>query len=151
MDPFNLARFRTAQEGVFERAREELRAGRKRSHWMWFMFPQMRGLGASETSRFYGIGSRAEAEAYLGDLELGARLIELFGIVAMQEGASARAIFGSSDDQKFRSCATLFASLPGAPPVFARVLDRYFGGASDARTLELLGGNGGILASTERG
>jgi uncharacterized protein (DUF1810 family) len=78
MDPFNLARFRSAQEGVFEQAREELRAGRKRSHWMWFMFPQLRGLGASETSRFYGIGSRAEAEAYLGDPELGARVVELF-------------------------------------------------------------------------
>jgi uncharacterized protein (DUF1810 family) len=138
MDPFNLARFRSAQEGVFERAREELRAGRKRSHWMWFMFPQLRGLGVSETSRFYGLVSRAEAEAYLGDPELGARLVELFEIVAMQERASARAIFGSPDDQKLRSCATLFASLPGASPVFARVLNRYFGGAPDPRTLELL-------------
>jgi uncharacterized protein (DUF1810 family) len=139
MDPFNLARFRTAQEGVFERAREELRAGRKASHWMWFMFPQMRGLGLSETSKFYGIGSREEAEAYLGDAELGGRLLELFEIVAKQQGASAREIFGAPDDQKLRSCATLFASLPGAPPVFARVLDRYFAGARDARTLAILG------------
>jgi uncharacterized protein (DUF1810 family) len=138
MDPFNLARFRSAQGGVFERAREELREGRKRSHWMWFMFPQMRGLGASERSMFYGIGSRAEAEAYLADPELGARLVELFEIVVAQQGASARAIFGSPDDQKLRSCATLFASLPGALPVFAGVLDRYFAGAPDPRTLELL-------------
>ena len=139
MDTFNLARFRTAQVGVFERAREELRAGRKRSHWMWFMFPQMRGLGSSEASRFYGIGSRAEAEAFLGDPELGARLVELFEIVAGDEGASARDIFGTPDDQKLRSCATLFASLLGAPAVFTRVLDRYFGGARDERTLAIIG------------
>jgi len=139
MDPFNLARFRTAQEGVFEQACEELRAGRKRSHWMWFMFPQLGGLGVSETSRFYGIGSRAEAEAFLGDPELGARLVELFEIVAMQEGASALEIFGAPDDQKLRSCATLFGSLAGAPTVFARVLDHYFGGVPDARTLAILG------------
>jgi uncharacterized protein (DUF1810 family) len=141
MDPFNLARFRTAQAGVFERARDELQAGRKRSHWMWFMFPQIRGLGLSETSRFYGIGSRAEAEAYLGDAELGARLVALFEIVLKQDGASARQIFGTPDDQKLRSCATLFASLPNTPPVFARVLDRHFGGAPDLRTLAILDGN----------
>ena len=139
MDPFNLARFRSAQQGIFEQAREELRAGRKRSHWMWFMFPQLGGLGVSETSRFYGIGSRAEAEAFLGDPELGARLVELFEIVAMQEGASALEIFGAPDDQKLRSCATLFGSLAGAPTVFARVLDHYFGGVPDARTLAILG------------
>jgi uncharacterized protein (DUF1810 family) len=139
MDPFNLARFRAAQDGVFELARDELRAGRKRSHWMWFMFPQLRALGVSETSKFYGIGSRAEAEAYLGDPVLGARVVELSEIVAMQEGASAREVFGPLDDQKLRSCATLFASLPGAAPVFALILDRYFGGAPDQRTLDILG------------
>ena len=137
--PYNLQRFVNAQNVVCDQICAELRAGRKRSHWMWFMFPQLRGLGVSETSRFYDIGSRAEAEAFLGDPELGARLVELFEIVAMQEGASALEIFGAPDDQKLRSCATLFGSLAGAPTVFARVLDHYFGGVPDARTLAILG------------
>ena len=139
MDSFNLARFKSAQRGSFGTARAELQAGRKRSHWMWYMFPQMRGLGASETAQFYGIGSRAEAEAYLADPELGARLIELAEIVARLDAGSARDIFGAPDDLKLRSCATLFASLEGAPPVFAEILDRYFEGARDERTLALLG------------
>jgi uncharacterized protein (DUF1810 family) len=138
MDPFDLARFKAAQRGAFEAAREELRAGRKRSHWMWFLFPQLRGLGTSPTARFYGIGSRAEAQAYLADPELGGRLEELFEIVAGLNAGSAREIFGAPDDLKLRSCATLFASLSGAPSVFQRVLDRYFGGAADERTLRLL-------------
>jgi uncharacterized protein (DUF1810 family) len=138
MDPFDLARFKTAQAGVFEQSRAELLAGRKRSHWMWFLFPQLRGLGSSETARYFGIGSRAEAEAYLADPELGGRLVEMFAIVAASPCASALALFGSPDDLKLRSSATLFASLDGAPPVFAAVLDRYFGGERDARTLGLL-------------
>jgi uncharacterized protein (DUF1810 family) len=138
MDPFNLARFTAAQRGTFETARAELQAGRKRSHWMWFMFPQMRGLGSSATAQFYGVGSRAEAEAYLADPELGARLVELADIMAGLDAGSARDIFGAPDDLKLCSCATLFASLPDAPPVFQRILDRYFDGAPDARTLALL-------------
>ncbi len=87
MDPFDLARFRDAQAGVFETAREELRAGRKRSHWMWFMFPQMRGLGSSAMAQTYGLSSRAEAAAYLADPTLGPRLIEMFEIVLAHKGA----------------------------------------------------------------
>ena len=138
MDPFDLARFRSAQNGVFEQARAELRAGRKRSHWMWFMFPQMRGLGLSETARFYGIGSRAEAEAFIADPELGPRLVELFEILADSDAGSARDIFGAPDDMKLRSCATLFAPLRGASPVFARILDAYFEGRPDEKTRALL-------------
>jgi uncharacterized protein (DUF1810 family) len=138
MDPFDLARFREAQAGAFERARDELRAGRKRSHWMWFMFPQIRGLGFSAMSQTYGLSGRAEAQAYLADPVLGPRLIELFEIALTRE-ESAREIFGSPDDMKLRSCATLFASLPGAPPVFSAALDRFFGGVADERTLALAG------------
>jgi len=138
MDPFNLARFREAQAGVFEAAREELRAGRKRSHWLWFMFPQLRGLGGSEMSRTFGIGSRAEAEAYLADPVLGSRLIELFEIILAHEGRTAREIFGTPDDLKLRSCATLFAAVSGAASPFTTALDRFFAGETDARTLGLL-------------
>ena len=140
--PHDLARFRAAQDGVFEAARAELTAGRKRSHWMWFISPQLRGLGSSETARFYGVASRAEAEAYLADPVLGPRLIALAEIVAGLQAGSARDIFGTPDDLKLRSCATLFAALAAAPPVFQRLLDRYFEAKPDARTLELLGKSG---------
>ena len=139
MDPYDLERFRRAQAGVFETARAELRAGRKRTHWMWFMFPQLIGLGTSEASRFYGIGSLAEAEAYLADPILGPRLISLFEIALGQAGVTAREIFGAPDDLKLCSCATLFASAVGASPVFARAIERFFAGTADARTLALLG------------
>ena len=139
MDPFDLARFRDAQAGVFETARGELRAGRKRSHWMWFMFPQMRGLGSSAMAQTYGLRSLAEAAAYLADPTLGPRLTEMFEIVLAHKGATAREIFGTPDDLKFRSCATLFATVAGAPPVFAAALDQFFAGVADARTLALLG------------
>jgi uncharacterized protein (DUF1810 family) len=139
MDRFDLARFRAAQEGAFATAHAELKAGRKRSHWMWFIFPQMRGLGLSDTARFYGIASREEAEAYLADPTLGPRLIEACEALLTHEGATAREILGSPDDLKLCSCATLFSSLPGAPAVFQRLLDRFFDGAADARTLALLG------------
>jgi uncharacterized protein (DUF1810 family) len=138
MDPFNLARFREAQSGVYEAARAELRAGRKRSHWMWFMFPQLRGLGMSETARFYGIEDRAEAQAYLADPLLGLRLIELSEIVLAHEGLTAHEVFGSPDDLKLRSCATLFAAVSAGAAPFSTVLDRFFAGEADARTLALL-------------
>jgi uncharacterized protein (DUF1810 family) len=138
MDPFDLARFRHAQADVFETAREELRAGRKRSHWMWFMFPQVRGLGASAMSWTYGIGSLAEARAYLADPVLGPRLIELFDAALAHEGLTAREIFGTPDDLKLRSCATLFAAASGGGAPFAAALDRFFGGEPDPRTLEML-------------
>ena len=140
VDPFNLARFRQAQASAFDRAREELLAGAKRSHWMWFIFPQLRGLGRSETARFYGLASREEAVAYLADPVLGPRLIELCGIVAASPTPGARALFGSPDDLKLRSCATLFTALPNAPPVFQSVLDRYFSGEPDPATQALLKG-----------
>ena len=138
MDPFNLARFKTAQERAFETARSELRVGVKRSHWMWFIFPQLRGLGTSHRAQVYGIGSSAEAEAYLADRILGPRLTELFEITLATPDRTAHEIFGSPDDQKFRSCSTLFASLPSAPSVFGQALDRFFDGVADTRTLELL-------------
>ena len=138
MDPFNLARFRDAQAGAFARARDELRAGAKRSHWMWFLFPQLRGLGRSETARSYGLASQGEAAAYLADDVLGPRLIELCEIVAASPAPSARALMGAPDDLKLRSCMTLFAALPGAPPVFQAVLARYFGDEADLLTLAIL-------------
>jgi uncharacterized protein (DUF1810 family) len=138
MDRFDLARFRAAQEGVFAKAHAELNAGRKRSHWMWFIFPQLRGLGSSEMSRFYGVGSRAEAAAYLADLVLGPRLIAVCDALLAHDGVTARSILGAIDAVKLQSCATLFSSLPDAPPVFLRLLDRYFDGAADERTLALL-------------
>ena len=138
VDPFNLERFRDAQTHTYARAREELLNGAKRSHWMWFIFPQPRALGRSETARFYGIGSRAEAQAYLADPVLGPRLVELCEIVAASATPNARALFGSPDDLKLRSCATLFAALPGAAPAFQAVLNHYYGGEPDPNTLTLL-------------
>jgi uncharacterized protein (DUF1810 family) len=138
MDPFDLARFHAAQAGVFAAAAEELRAGRKRGHWIWFLFPQMRGLGSSAMADKYGIGSRAEAEAYLADPVLGPRLIDFFAMARAHKDLTARGIFGTPDDLKFRSCATLFAALVGAPPVFAATLDQFFAGQADVRTLALL-------------
>ena len=140
MDPFNLARFRDAQAGVYERACAELRAGAKQSHWMWFVFPQLQALGRSQTARFYGIGSRAEAQAYLADSVLGPRLIEVCQIVSTSSAPSALALLGSPDDLKLRSCVTLFKSLSGASPVFQEVLERYYSGAPDPATLALLAG-----------
>ncbi len=139
MDPFDLARFRTAQEGVFETARAELAAGAKRSHWMWFMFPQMRGLGTSAMAEFYGIGSLSEAQAYLADPTLGPRLVELTEVALRHSGRPPHAVFGTPDDLKFRSSMTLFSSVPGAPPVFAEALRQFFAGAPDPRTLAMIG------------
>src|SRR3954471_17863724 len=108
-DPFDLERFVTAQAPVFTAALNELKAGRKRSHWMWFIFPQMRGLGHSPTAQFYGISSIDEARAYLAHRGLGSRLDQCTKIVRASEAPSLQALFGSPDDLKFRSCMTLFA------------------------------------------
>ena len=137
-DPFDLERFVRAQAGVYASALDEIRAGRKRSHWMWFVFPQIDGLGSSAMSRRYAIRSRAEAEAYLRHRVLGPRLQECCEAVLALEGRSASEVFGSPDDLKLRSCATLFASASPPGGVFARLLDEYFDGRGDARTLELL-------------
>lgn len=133
-----LARFVEAQDGVYEAVRRELAAGRKTTHWMWFVFPQLRGLGRSATAQYYGIGSPDEAAAYLQHPVLGARLRECVGLVLAVDGASAHAIFGSPDDLKFRSSMTLFAAVAPSEPLFRRTLDKYFGGEPDPATAEIL-------------
>ena len=134
-DPFRLNRFVEAQERVYERALSEIRRGQKRSHWMWFIFPQFDGLGFSEISKRYAIKSLDEAEAYLRHPVLGPRLLECAEAALAIEGRSVAEIFGSADDMKLRSCATLFARVSPAGSVFERVLDKYFGGKADERTL----------------
>ena len=137
-DPFDLARFEQAQAPVFAQAIAELRAGRKRSHWMWFVFPQFRGLGSSSMSQRFAIRSLDEARAYLAHPVLGPRLRECTSAVIDVEGRSAHDIFGSPDDLKLRSCATLFAAVSPAGSEWARLLDKYFDGQPDHATLELL-------------
>lgn len=137
-DPFNLGRFVAAQDGLYDEALVEIRSGRKRSHWMWFVFPQLAGLGSSETSRHFAIRNVAEARAYLDHPVLGPRLAGAAGAALSVEGRTAREIFGSPDDMKLRSCATLFAHVSPVGSVFHRLLDRFFDGEPDRRTLELL-------------
>jgi len=138
-DPFDLQRFVTAQAPVFETALAELMAGRKRSHWMWFVFPQLRGLGVSPTARIYGLASLAEAQAYLAHPLLGERLRRCIEAVLAAEGRSLAAIFGSPDDMKFRSSMTVFARAAGdEAALFHQALDRYAEGRMDERTLALL-------------
>jgi uncharacterized protein (DUF1810 family) len=137
-DPHDLGRFLAAQEGVVEVALAELRRGRKESHWMWFIFPQVAGLGGSPMSAFYAIQSPAEAEAYLRHPVLGRRLAECAGALAELEGRTALEVMGHPDDLKLRSSMTLFARVAGGESVFRRVLERYFDGAPDPRTTELL-------------
>jgi uncharacterized protein (DUF1810 family) len=137
-DPHNLNRFVQAQEGDYEQALSEIRSGRKRSHWMWYIFPQFDGLGFSATSRRYAIKSAAEARAYLGHPVLGPRLRECAEAVLRVEGRSAFEIFGSPDDLKLRSCATLFAHVSPAGSVFERLLAKYYQGERDGKTLRLL-------------
>jgi uncharacterized protein (DUF1810 family) len=136
-DPYDLDRFVRAQDPVLAQVRRELAEGRKRSHWMWFVFPQLRGLGHSAMAQRYAIGSLAEARAYLAHPVLGPRLVECTALVNRVEGRSAHEIFGSPDDLKFRSCMTLFALAQPAAPVFREALEKYFGGAPDPRTREL--------------
>jgi uncharacterized protein (DUF1810 family) len=131
-------RFLEAQEGVHARALAEIRRGRKQSHWMWFVFPQLAGLGMSATSQRYAIRDLAEAKAYLAHPVLGARLLDVAEAACDVEGRSAFEIFGSPDDLKLRSCATLFARVSPPGSVFHRLLDRYFGGEPDEKTLRLL-------------
>jgi uncharacterized protein (DUF1810 family) len=137
-DPFDLDRFVQAQARTYDQALAEIRGGRKRSHWMWFIFPQYDGLGSSPTSRHYAIKSLAEAEAYLAHPVLGPRLLESARAALAIDGHSARDVFGSPDDMKLRSCATLFASVSPAGSVFKQVLDKYFGGQADDQTLRLV-------------
>ncbi len=138
-DPHNLSRFVQAQADDYEQALAEIRSGRKRSHWMWYIFPQVEGLGFSATSRRYSIKSVAEAEAYLRHPVLGPRLIECVDALLGVEGRSAFEIFGSPDDMKLRSCATLFACVSPAGSVFDRLLNKYFESERDGKTLRLVG------------
>ena len=134
----DLTRFLEAQEDDFEMALAEIRNGRKESHWMWYIFPQIAGLGLSTTSRFYAIKDLAEAESYLAHPILGQRLIEISNALLKVEGKTANQIFGSPDDMKLKSSMTLFGFLEDTDPVFQSVLDKYFDGAKDERTLELI-------------
>ncbi len=142
-DPFQLQRFVAVQDDTYDAACRELAAGRKRSHWMWFVFPQLAGLGSSPTAQFYAIGSRAEALAYWRHPLLGPRLKACAQLVLAADATSAHAIFGSPDDFKLRSCMTLFAAAAPEEPVFGAVIERWFGGEADARTTELLGRESG--------
>lgn len=134
----DLARFVAAQAPVIERVKRELRFGLKRSHWMWFIFPQMAGLGFSAMSRRYAIASLAEARAYLCHPVLGPRLVECTDLVNAVQGRSAHAIFGSPDHMKFRSSMTLFRRADPEQPVFRQALKQYFQDKEDERTLTLL-------------
>jgi uncharacterized protein (DUF1810 family) len=136
----NLDRFVTAQSGVYERALTEIRNGRKESHWMWFIFPQLVGLGSSSMARQYGITDADEARAYLAHPVLAPRLIEITQAVAELDNRSANEIFGSPDDMKLRSCATLFAHVSGEGSVFQQIIDKYYNGEPDPRTLSILAG-----------
>jgi uncharacterized protein (DUF1810 family) len=138
-DPYDLDRFVTAQEDVIADVLAELHAGQKRSHWMWFVFPQLRGLGTSSTAQRYGIADLAEAEAYLAHPLLSRRLFACTDIVLSTEGRTLQQIFGSPDDMKFLSCMTLFAlASANSQSAFRVALDRYGGGKPDLFTLDLL-------------
>ncbi|WP_321793854.1 DUF1810 domain-containing protein [Caballeronia sp. J97] len=137
-DPFDLQRFVDAQVSVIDDVRAELSAGRKRTHWMWFIFPQIAGLGHSAMAQHYAISSRDEARAYLAHPVLGARLVELTRIVNGVQGRGIDQIFGYPDDMKFHSSMTLFAHTADDPAIFREALQRYFGGRSDDATLARL-------------
>jgi uncharacterized protein (DUF1810 family) len=152
-DPYNLARFASAQQPLYARVLDELAAGRKRSHWMWFIFPQLEGLGSSPTARHFAISSLAEARAYLAHPLLGARLRECTALVNGLEGTTAQAVFGYPDDLKFRSCMTLYAYAAGELSMgpdagavagaagerpFTTALRKYFAGEEDPLTRERL-------------
>jgi uncharacterized protein (DUF1810 family) len=137
-DAYDLQRFVDAQNPRFESVRAELRSGRKTSHWMWFIFPQIKGLGHSPLARKFAISSREEADAYLRHSILGPRLRECTQIVNLIEGRSIEQIFGSPDDLKFRSCMTLFAHATADNQLFMDALQKYCGGKSDPLTLERL-------------
>jgi uncharacterized protein (DUF1810 family) len=140
-DSFDLARFVSAQAAVFDRAVEEMRAGRKRTHWMWFIFPQLKGLGMSPTAQFYGISALDEATAYLQHPVLGPRLETAVSAVQVSPAVSLQVLFGSPDDLKFRSSMTLFG-VAGPRGPYKAALDRWCANEPDHRTVELLGKGG---------
>ena len=136
MAPSDLDRFVTAQDPVIDQVRRELAAGAKRTHWIWFIFPQLRALGRSSTARFYGLADLAEARAYFAHPVLGPRLVECTALVDHVQGKTALQILGSPDDLKFRSCLTLFAKIEPSP--FEAALQHFYQGQPDPLTLELL-------------
>lgn len=137
-DPHNLQQFVNAQESVIDQVKKELRAGRKRSHWMWFVFPQVEGLGSSQMAQRYAISSREEAEAYLSHPILGPRLRECTELVNDIDGKSANDIFGSPDDLKFRSSMTLFEAVADEPAPYRTALDKFYDGETNQQTLHFL-------------
>ncbi len=138
-DPFDLDRFLSAQDGVYENALRELRSGQKRSHWMWFVFPQIDGLGNSFVTKRFAVKSQEEAHHYLQHPILGTRLLECTQAVTRLQGRTAPQIFGTPDDLKFCSSMTLFEVVAGANSEFSLALDQYYSGRRDAATLQLLG------------
>jgi uncharacterized protein (DUF1810 family) len=137
-DPYNLGRFVQAQNSIYPQALSELHAGRKRTHWSWFILPQLKGLGSSPMSTRYAIGSLAEAKAYLEHPLLGTRLRECVTALNAHSGVSANEILGETDARKFHSCMTLFAQAAGPEPLFSEALIRYFSGIPDPASLALL-------------
>lgn len=137
-DTYNLERFLEAQESSYITAYDEIKKGRKISHWMWYIFPQFRGLGFSETSKKYAIQSKDEAIAYFNHPVLGSRLIEITKVLLMIDGKSAHDIFGSPDDVKLKSCMTLFSLVQKENDLFNRILLKYFEGKKSWKTIELL-------------
>ena len=139
MAEFDLKRFADAQKRSYETAREEIRRGRKRSHWMWYIFPQMRGLGFSSNAHYYGIVNLEEARAYLADPYLGGNLREISGLLLQLDTNDPYRVFGTPDDMKLCSSMTLFALVSEEGSVFHKVLDKYYGGHMDSATLRILG------------
>ena len=135
---FDLDRFKKAQEEDYPYALQEIKAGRKRSHWIWYIFPQLKGLGFSSMSEYYGIDGRAEAQAYIADPLLRARLVEISQALLALESNNPTQVMGYPDDLKLKSSMTLFAEVAPDIPVFEQVLQKFFSGEKDSRTLQLL-------------
>ncbi len=135
---FDLDRFKKAQEEDYPHALQEIKAGRKRSHWIWYIFPQLKGLGFSSMSEYYGIDGRAEAQAYIADSVLRARLVEISQALLTLESNNPTQVMGYPDDLKLKSSMTLFAEVAPDIPVFEQVLQKFFAGEKDARTLKML-------------
>lgn len=141
-DPFDLRRFLDAQQGNYARALAELLSGRKTGHWIWYVFPQLKGLGFSQASQFYGLSGLEEARAYLAHPILGPRLRDCVAAMLMTNVRSAESVLGHVDALKFRSSMTLFSCAAPGDPLFAKALARFFAGGEDAKTLALLKGDG---------
>ncbi|KQM69671.1 calpastatin [Pedobacter sp. Leaf216] len=138
LDEQELERFISAQERDYARALDEITSGRKQSHWMWYIFPQIQGLGFSDTAKYYAIRDLQQASDYLAHPILGKRLIAISEKLLSHKDLSAHRIFGSPDDVKLCSCMSLFASVPGAPPIFNQIIDQFFSGEKDLKTKRIL-------------